>query len=159
MCSICIHPAREAIDLALVAGESGKKIAAKYRDISDDSLTRHRAAHLPRELAKAKEAEVVRADSLLDRLLALNRETAAILREARAAKDNELALKAIARAEKQIELEGRLIGELSEGQTINILVAPEWLNLRVVILRALEPYPEARIALAAAIAEVEGVAS
>ena len=68
-------------------------------------------------------------------------------------------MKAIARAEKQIELEGRLIGELSEGQTINILVAPEWLNLRVVILRALEPYPEARIALAAAIAEVEGVAS
>ena len=91
-------------------------------------MVRHKTDHLPAAVVKAAEiAEVVQANALLGRLKALNRETAAILREARAAgsKDNELALKCIARAEKQIELEGRLLGELKaeQGATVNVINA------------------------------------
>lgn len=90
---------------------------------------------------------------MLDRLKALNRETAAVLREAREgdSKNNDIALKAIARVEKQIELEGRLLGELHEGSTVNIILTPEWQALRAAIMAALEPYPAARLAVAEAV--------
>jgi hypothetical protein len=96
---------------------------------------------------------VVQADSLLDRLLSLNAETMAILKEARAGriKDNELALKAIARAEKQLELQGKLLGELNEAPTVNLLAVPEWFSLRSTIIAALEPYPEAKQAVVRAL--------
>jgi hypothetical protein len=113
-------------------------------------LNRHKK-HIPARLAKASEAaEVIQADTLLARLLSLNAETMAILREARAGriKDNELALRAIARAEKQLELQGKLLGDLNDTPTVNVLMAaPEWLTLRSTIILALEPYPQARTAV------------
>ncbi len=49
------------------------------------------------------------------------------------------------------ELEGRL-----SRQPVNLLVAPEWLEVRVQILAALQPFPEARQAIAEAIRERTG---
>jgi hypothetical protein len=68
----------------------------------------------------------VRAETLFERLKGLNRETAAILAEARAAQNNVIALQAVARAEKQLELEARLLGELSDSAkvAVGINVAP-----------------------------------
>jgi len=101
-------------------------------------------------------SEAVEAGTLLDRLKALNHETAEILREVRAdaTKDNELALKAIARVEKQLELEGRLLGELNEGAAVNIVLMPAWAAIRAAILSALANYPDARLAVAGALKNV-----
>ncbi len=151
-CSICLHPEREEINAALLQGEPLRDIARRYAT-SKDALARHRE-HLPVHLAKASEAaEVIQANTLLDRLLSLNAETMAILKEARSGriKDNELALRAIARAEKQLELQGKLLGELNEAPTVNILAVPEWFSLRSTIIAALEPYPEAKQAVVRAL--------
>ncbi len=149
-CTICSHKEREGIDEALVAGEPLRGISRKFFGSvkAEDALSRHRAEHLPVRLVKAQDAaEVVQAGSLLERLLELNAETRAILREARLEQDNELALKAVARVEKQIELEGKLLGELREGPTVNLVVNAEWLELRALIVQAVSPYPEAREAV------------
>ena len=53
--------------------------------------------------------------------------------------------------QKQIELQAKLIGELDDRPQVNLLVAPQWLELRVQILAALQPYPEARLAVAEAL--------
>jgi hypothetical protein len=153
ICTVCASAQREEINTALISTESIRAIANRF-SLTASALQRHKAKHLPASLVKAAAvAEVVEAGNLLDRLKALNRETAAILQEARAAgsKDNELALKAIARVEKQLELEGRLLGELKEGSTVNVVVTPEWQNLRARIMAALEPFPPARLAVAAAL--------
>jgi hypothetical protein len=150
-CTICTHPEREAIDAALVAGEAYRNIA-KRAGTSATALVRRKTDHLPAHLAKAEAVrEVTQADDLLGRLLHLNKETMAILREARTGKDNELALKAIARAEKQIELQAKLLGELQEGTTVNVLILPEWARIRTVLLEALSPHPQARIAVTEAL--------
>jgi len=108
-------------------------------------------------LAKAQEADTVaQADGLLDRLLALSRETAEILEEARQAKHHELALKSIGRIERQIELQARLLGELKDGQPVNVLILPEWSRVRSVLIEALKPYPDARAAVSTALLAVEG---
>ena len=151
-CTVCAHPDRDAVDAALVAGEAFRHVAARF-GLSTGALQRHRAAHLPPALARAREAEeALRAETLLERLRALNRETADVLRQARRAGDHDLRLRALARAEKQLELEARLLGELREGAAVNVLVLPEWAALRAAVLGALAPHPEARLAVAAALA-------
>jgi hypothetical protein len=77
-----------------------------------------------------------------------------ILREARTSQDNQLALKAIARAEKQLEIEGRMLGELNADAAVDVTMLPEWQELRGTILQALEPHPAARLAVLGAIENV-----
>ena len=153
-CTVCTHPQRSEIEAALLDSASLRDIARQWR-VSKDALARHKSNCLPAHLSQAKQAEVVcQADDLLGRLMALVRETQAILQEARTERDNELALKAITRAEKQIELQARLLGELQEGQTINVIVTPEWQRIRTILLSALSPFQDARLAVVAALQEV-----
>ena len=153
-CTICNHGSREEINAALLGAESFRTIASRW-SVSKTALLRHKADHLPASVVKAAEAkEEIRGGKLLERLLEFHRETAEILREARTTKDNQLALKAIARAEKQLEIEGRMLGELNADATVNVTMLPEWQELRGAILLALEPHPAARQAVLGAIENV-----
>ena len=70
---------------------------------------------------KAKQAvDDLRAETLWERLKSINRETAAILAEARESRNHVIALQAIARVERQVELEARLLGELSDSTKIAV---------------------------------------
>ncbi len=67
-CTVCSHRDREAIDQALVSGEPFRHIATRT-GTSTAALQRHKHDHVPRSLAKAKEAqELAHADGLLDRV-------------------------------------------------------------------------------------------
>jgi hypothetical protein len=153
-CTICKHGNREAINADLVGAESLRKIAGRW-SVSKTALLRHKADHLPAAVVKAVAVEEeISGGKLLDRLKALHRETILILQEARGAgtKDNQLALKAVARVEKQLELEGRLLAQLDErAAPVDIAQTPEWQDLRLAILLALESYPAARQAVVGAI--------
>lgn len=153
-CTVCEHEKAAEINRALLAGGSLRDIARRFA-VSKDALFRHRQ-HLPAELVKAQEAkEIAQADNLLGQLKDLQRRTLSILQAAEQDNDHATALKAIREARGNLELLAKLLGELAERQVINILVAPEWISLRAVILAALEPYPEARLALAQTLREVE----
>jgi hypothetical protein len=117
------------------------------------ALHRHKAAHLPVALAKAQEAaEVAHGDNLLEQVQGLQARTLAILTTAENAGALGTALQAIREARGNIELLGRLMGELQEAAAIvNILVMPEWVSLQAAILVALEPHQDARAAVARAI--------
>jgi len=95
------------------------------------------------------------ADSLLEQVSALHRRTLAILGRAEVEGEHKLALAAIREARNNLELLGKLMGELNEQTTVNVLLAPEWLATRAEVMRALEPYVEARIAVSAALLELE----
>jgi len=158
-CTVCNHPEREGIDKALVAGDSSNCSLASLFGVSEAAIRRHKAAHLSTVLVKAQEAaDMARADDLLGQVRDLQGRAIKLLEGAEAAGDRRTALMGIREARGCLELQGRLVGELREQQTtVNVLVASqEWLTLRTAILRALEPYPEARLALAQAL-EVAGV--
>ncbi len=63
----------------------------------------------------------------------------------------ELLLKTLDRLKAHLELLAELQGKLNRNPQLNLLVAPEWVRLRDTMLRALEPYPEARLAIAEAL--------
>ena len=148
VCTVCTHPQREAIDRALVAGGPRSTVAQSY-GLSERSVGRHEAEHLPAAMVKGEEArQEAHAFDVVKQLRAINGATLQILKESRETRDNDMALKAIDRVQKQIELQAKLLGELNEGTTVNVLVSPEWLQVRTIILQALDPFPDARLALA-----------
>ena len=100
--------------------------------------------------------EVAEADSLLDRIEALQRRTLAILEATEATHDHRTALAAIREARGNLELIGEVTKELNRTPTLNLSLSPEWLELRAVIVGALETHPEARAAVVHAIAAKEG---
>src|SRR5918999_6011080 len=155
-CTVCEHPEREAIDRALVGDASNRSVASLY-DVSEAAVRRHKANHLPAKLVMAERAaEVAQADDLLGQMQDLQQRTLAILEAAESAKQHRTALSAIREARSNLELLAKLIGELDDRPQINVLVSPEWLELRAVIVGALEPHSEARGAVLAAI---EGISN
>jgi transposase len=155
-CTICRHTDREAIDASLVGGESFRHIAARF-GVSTTALQRHKRDHLPAALAQAQDAvELARGDDLLAQVRGLQRRTLAILTAAERARDGKLALQAVGEARRNLELMGKLAGELQQEGTVNIIIAPQWVTLRTVILAALGPYPEARLAVARALEGTDG---
>ncbi len=147
-CTVCTHPERRDIDKALAAGGNVREMSALFR-VSEDALSRHKRDHLPAVLVKAQEEEDVRAAlDVVRQLRTINGAALTVLKEARDAGDGDLALKAIDRIHRQIELQAKLLGELDERPTVNIIVSPAWIALRGTIVAALAPYPEARLALA-----------
>ena len=128
----------------MVAGEAFRHIAARF-DTSTGALQRHKADHLPVKLAKAQEAEeVAQADDLLEQVRDLQGRALAILDKAEEAGELRTALSAIREARGNLELLAKLLGELDDRPQVNVLVSPEWLELRAIIVGALEPHPAAR---------------
>jgi hypothetical protein len=155
-CSVCTHPDRENIDEALVGATAISAISAKYRDISEDALGRHKANHLPAKLVMAEKAkEVAQADSLLDQVRDLQGRALAILDQAEMSGDLRTALGAIREARGNLELLAKLLGEISDAPQVNLNVSPEWLQIRAVIVTALDSHPEAKNSVLSALDGVD----
>jgi transposase-like protein len=158
-CTICSHEDRREIDRALVERMPYRRIAPRY-GVSDRSLRRHARDHLPELLAKAYEAEQsAEADRLLTDMRRLQAKTLLILQRAEEADDLRTALAAVREARNNIALLAEMRGQLDRRPVVNVLVSPEWLELRALIVGALAPHPEAKAAVLVAVSGVgNGVA-
>jgi hypothetical protein len=155
-CTVCFHEARDEIDAALSAGRAISDISAK-QGVSSDSLKRHKANHLlPEMREKLSEDPDLRDVDVLAEMRDLYSRMKGHLERVEET-DNWQAIKAFhSEARQDLELLAKLIGQLDERPQVNILVSPEWLELRAVIVGALEPHGEARGAVLRAI---EGVSN
>jgi transposase-like protein len=146
-CTVCDHPQRHGIDKALVTGAPYRSVAKRF-GLSDSAVYRHKTEHLPTHLLKAREAEeVAQADDLLEQVRNLQTHALDILNRAEKAGDLRTALAAISQARGNLELLGKLAGELDERPVVNLNISPEWLELRAMIIGALEPHPAAHTAV------------
>ena len=153
-CTICSHDQRDAIEDAFISGTPKRRIAAHY-GVTEQAVRRHVREHLPTLLALARDAErAARADSLLDRIEALQSRTLAILEATEETNEHRTALAAIREARGNLELIGEITKEINRSPTLNLSLSPEWLELRAVIVGALEPHPDARASVLRAIRSV-----
>ncbi len=135
------------MDEALVSGASLSALSAKYR-VSEDALGRHKGNHLPAKLVMAQAAEeVAQADTLLGQVRSLQQRALDILDKAEEAGELRTALGAIREARGNLELLAKLLGELDERPVVNLNLCSEWLEMRAVIVTALEPHSEAQRAV------------
>lgn len=143
-CTVCDHLEAHSVNVDLVSRRPYRAISRQF-GLSKDALRRHSQEHIPELLVQAKKAvDVAEADDLLDRVEALQSRTLAILEAAEGSGEHKTALAAIREARGNLELAGRLTKELDERPTLNLYLSAEWLELRAVIVTALEPHPEAR---------------
>ena len=153
VCTICSHDARDAIEDAFIAGMPKRRIAS-HHGVSERAVRYHMREHLPELLALARDAErASRADSLLDRIEALQSRTLAILEATEETNEHRTALAAIREARGNLELIGEVTKELNRTPTLNLHLSPEWLEVRAVIIGALDHHPEARESVVLALEE------
>jgi hypothetical protein len=148
---VCVHDRRGQIERDLVEGATVRAIAGKY-GLSASAVDRHQQSHIAERVSKASEARArFNADSLVDRLESLRVQTETVLAAANVALKKwdpasaSVALRAIQRLEKQTELVARVVGELREsGPTTNIIVSPEWVEMRRKVLDVVRRHPSLR---------------
>ncbi|HLZ64402.1 MAG TPA: hypothetical protein VKR06_46320 [Ktedonosporobacter sp.] len=156
-CTICSHPERSAIEEAVVAGTSFRIIASRF-SVGAASVQRHVADHVANSIKQSQTAkEEAQGLDVVKQLKFINTVTLDILAESRSGKEkkNGMALFAIDRVIKQLELQAKLLGDIDTPQ-VNIMISPEWQTIRGTIIHALTPYPDARVAVAGALATLEG---
>ena len=145
-CSVCEHIQVKEIDKSLVNGTGLRKIAERF-SLSTTAVHRHKK-HLNGTLIKAREVmKITHADNLLEQVKYLQEKSLHILSKAEEIGDYRACTSAINEARKCLELLGKLAGELQDGQTVNVIVSPQWVELRTTIIKALEPHPEAKFAV------------
>ena len=78
-----------------------------------------------------------------------------ILAKAEKAGQYRVALQGIREARGCLELLAELEGRLSRQPTFNVLLSPEWLEIQTTMLRTLDAFPDARVAVAESLAQLE----
>ncbi len=115
-CSVCTHEARQAVDHALVTGDSNRVIASQY-GLSQAAVGRHSQNHLPTMLVAATEAQdEAHGRRLLDQAQGLVDEALASMERSKAAGKEKDVLGGIREARHSLELTGRITGELRESR-------------------------------------------
>jgi hypothetical protein len=152
VCTICTHQERFDIEELLATRQASYRNVAQRFGVSLDAVGRHvRSGHIGALLALAADAErAARADTLLDRMEALQSQTLAILD---APEDQRTALAAIAQARRNLELIGEIAKELDRTPTINLELTVEWQEVKAVLVNTLASYPEAQQAVFNALEE------
>ncbi|TFC71401.1 hypothetical protein E3O45_15115 [Cryobacterium sp. TMS1-20-1] len=157
-CKVCAHSDREKIDAALATGTTNVAAGERW-GMSKDAVRRHRASHLSKALmAVTAQRETGGAVKAIDRAEALYSKAEGLLDAAQLEGKASLSLAAIRELRGIVELLAKLTGELDERPTVQVLnvsTSPEWSQLRGVLLGALGPFPEAHLAVAGALGELE----
>lgn len=153
-CTVCGHKDVDEINSLLICSDSLRDIARQF-GLSKDALSRHKESHIPELLSKSADLKAEVESTLGNQTLAEVRELKAtalgILAEAQGAGDLKTALMGIREARSCLELCMKAEGQIKDGPQITIVSNPEWIELRTLVINALEPYPEAREAVVHAI--------
>ena len=158
-CSICARDDVEIINRDLFAGVPFEQLHEKY-GASVGALHRHKS-HTKTQLifAQSESSENTPA-SVAQRIMELDQCAEKLYRESVKAGDRLNTARALKEMREIVALSARLTGELNNQPQVlhqHIHISPEWAALRSVILNALQPYPEARTALIAALARAQAV--
>jgi hypothetical protein len=159
-----------------ITGETFRGLSREF-GYSEDALSRHKANHLMVDLndvrqtmAKAREetlraikaeemeeikgkmkesmaARLENAASFLDQLREVRSKSASLLDQAEKAQDLRAAGTFLKELREQIKLWAELEGKLSSQPQVNVLISPQWVELRTAIIESLEPFPAAREAV------------
>jgi hypothetical protein len=161
-CTVCNHPDRPQIDLALAAGCTRRVVAERF-SISPDAAHRHSRDHLSPEVKAALALKLIRKEG--DNRAVLLEEGATHMEAARAIRaplfslfltavdtgDSRAAAALSGRLHENLQFTAKLAGELipAIGTSVqNIVISADYVRLRTELLGALRHYPEAAQAVA-----------
>jgi hypothetical protein len=163
---------REKIEFDLATGKSIRQLANKYQ-IHEKSLYKYReklppqlrAAYVSQMLAPGvslEELKVTESEGIL-KTLAVQRARLFLEQDKAIENENSALVATLSNSITRItELVAKYLGEMqvhSTQTTISVLISPEYLRLRNMLIKALAPFPEARKAVADVLHNEEGGAA
>jgi hypothetical protein len=169
-CTVCHHAERAQIELLIARGASRRAVAKRFPDLSADSIYRHWNKHVPEHVKAAQKVEVLKPGAELEKLVEqesiglLNhlqriRSALYVAFDAAAEAGDRHGLSQVAsQLHHNLRLAAQKTGELqqhSQTQINNLILAPDYLNLRARLIATLRPYPEVARAVAEAFREIE----
>jgi hypothetical protein len=126
-CSICIHEQRPEIERSVLAGDSFRTVAQRFR-VSRDAVVRHRK-HLTLTVAKPLGSkQITQSESLIAQLDELKSEAQRLKQKAESAGDYRAALAAVRELCRIVELVAKLCGQMdarTETKILNVNLDPE----------------------------------
>lgn len=157
------HPQSEEIISMLFTGAKNPEILRSYSGITNDDLDYYRENKLPALLSKSEElkaladqiatADIHKGDTYLQLVIGLQKKALDALELQDATKDPKSWAMISREARGYVELLGKALDRIRDAPPVNLTIInnPEWIELRTVIITALDPYPEAKEALVNAI--------
>ena len=132
-----------------------KAIMEQAREEALEEARLHEMADLREEVtSSAKDSMAARlenAASFIDQLREVRDKAAGLLDQAEASQDMRAAGTFLRELREQIRLMAELEGRIASQPQITLISSPEWVEVRSLVINALEPYPEAREAVVHAI--------
>jgi hypothetical protein len=172
-CTICKHSRRSQLEIGLVHHVPMRVLAARF-GVSQHALHRHRHNHLSPQMAAAilaaqkpsavdlEALQVSESEGLLSQLVAQRARLQTYADQCLELGDVGGATRAERSITANLELVGKLLGQLiqrHEVRSTSILVSPDYLRLRSVLVNALRPFPEAAQTVGRALHELEARAA
>ena len=157
------HPQSEEIIRRLASGEEYSKIVEDFPDIRYQDLDYYAQNKLPELLSKSndlksladeiEQADVHKGDTYLQLVIGLQKKALDALEQQDAGSDPKAWAMVSREARGYLELLGKALDRIRDTPPaqITIINNPEWVELRTLIIGALEPYPAAREAVIDAI--------
>jgi len=152
-CKVCNHPDREEFERKIASKElSMSKIAVEI-GCNKSSISRHMRHCFPKKVATWVTPEATKEETLnvVNELVRSHKNLLELYEEARAIGNIDAAIRALGEERRHLELVAKLTGQLNESPQINLLMNPEFMKLKQIIVKQLAPFPEARLALSDAL--------
>lgn len=146
-CAFCIHKDRGKLEKALLERKKTQEEIASIIGVSRSRISEHLSKHLKKDVreAIAKKEGIESGLNTAKQLLEINKVARLIIRDALQERDGRLALRAVERVEKQLELQGKLLGDIPTGTNIQIIQSPQFVEFKTLILGVLDDYPEVKV--------------
>jgi hypothetical protein len=153
---MCKHPDREELERKIASKELSMTAAANLANSNKATVSRHMRNCVASRVRESMKPEPITVEGLnvVNALTTSHEKTLEILADSLNEGDRRIALLAIQTENKQLELMAKLTGQLNEAPQLNILMNPEFMRLKSVILTTLAPYPDARLKLSERLAEI-----
>lgn len=172
-CSICSHKSRHQIEIGLAHGIAHNALARRF-NISADAVGRHAANHVSPALKAAIltaqapssiDLEALQASEQEGLLSQLVHQRARLQQHVQMAVDYgdvKAAISAEGAITGNLALVGKLLGMIVQRHDVrstSLLISADYLAMRQAIVTALRPYPDAAVAVGAALHRLESEAA
>ena len=130
--------------------------AAQLMNSNKATVSRHMRGCFLQKVAEWIKPEAGKEETLnvVNALLESRERVLSIYDEARQTGDMRAAIQALQCEVSQLSLMGKLTGQLSDAPQVNFLLNPEFVKLKQILIKTLEPYPEARLRLSEQLMEI-----
>jgi hypothetical protein len=154
-CKLCSYEGRAEIEQAVATHKLSYTAAGKQVGCSKTAIQRHMDRHVSVKVMKAANGIEAREGlDVLNQVIDSHDIVKNIIVNSYNEGDMRTALAAIDTETRQLKLAALVSGQLNEAPQVNIMLDAQYLELQAFIVNALEPYPEARLALSAAFDKV-----